>query len=850
MPRVDSTHSTSSTARGARPHPTRIACLACAAGAALGTSALAGDPSMDKISDDAPYAVIDGEKVAVPNIRMGDPGMIEKILHEGKHNNQVMKQLEHLCTTIGPRLTGSANVEMANRWARDQFASWGMANADLFEWGQIPVRFDRGPSSAKVVIRRGEGEEITYADGTELAFTTLAWAPGTDGVVQGSVLRMPKTMEELAAIENQIEGSWILLPSNANGRRGVRGPAANTSARLGYFKELREELKTNPIADSSHSSTDGYVGRWRGTTTGPGTPEGGAEFVLDISSIDNDGNITGTLSYPEASHSEPLQNAKLNTTTGQLTFTWDSPMGETVTPTWSLINGVLTARDSAGGGEYYLHVGKRTAPQRAQRQARDQDNSRFAGNDGQTRVAGPARNPYSGTWEGLTRGGPAGNEGMPFVLKLDVDRDGNANGRLEYTGFGSAFTEGNVDLQSGVFTCKWESPMGSFQWGATLTRDGNLSGSFNDPTGSGDTVSQTGGRVSRDSGLVSRAEAASQPSQPEDAGADQDLEREIYKRILAKNPAGWVSTSSDDRVWTSSVRGWRELDFNDLYQDAEIIVNESGFDYINSKLADNWPIELVVDADNRLVDGPFPVYDTVAEIRGTEWPDEVVIVSAHLDSWNGPGSRGTVDNGTGSSVTIEAARILTAAGAKPKRTIRFVLWTGEEQGLLGSRGYVESLSDEERAKVVACFVDDGGTNYQGGIQCIESMRDYLAAATAPTNGQFFSQTDYDEKMSDDNPDNDERAGWLDVNVHVNERMPRGGGSDHASFNAVGIPGFFWDEVGRANYRYGWHTQYDRLDQAIEEYLVQSSTNTAITAYNMACAPKMLSREVPSEEAGQ
>ncbi|MCA9278472.1 MAG: M20/M25/M40 family metallo-hydrolase [Phycisphaeraceae bacterium] len=824
---------------------TKAACLALAAGAVFATSAIAGDPIADKVADDAPYTVINGEKVPVPNIRMGDPATIEKILHEGKNNNQVMKQLEHLCTAIGPRLTGSANVEMANRWALSQFQSWGMKNGELFQWGEIPVRFDRGPSTAKVVIRRGEGDEISYADGTELAFTTLAWAPGTNGIVQGQVLRLPKTMEELEAVEDQLEGAWILLPSNPNGRRGVRGPAANTSARLGYFKELRTELKENPIADASAS--EGYVGRWRGTTTGPGTPPDGAEFVLDISSMDDKGNVTGTLSYPEANHSEPLVNAKINKATGQFTFTWDSPMGETVTPTWSLINGVLTARDSIGGGEYYLHVGKRTAPQTAQRQQRQTSATRFASNENQSRVAGTQRNPYSGTWEGLTRGGPAGNEGMPFVLKVDVDREGNANGRLEYTGFGAPFTDGKVDMQTGLFTCKWESPMGAIEWGASLSRDGNLSGSFADPRGGSDTVTQTGGRVSRDSGLV---QTVAQTTQPEADDNAMDLEREIYKRIISKNPAGWVSTSSDDRVWTSSVRGWRELNFNDLYQDTEIIVNETGFDYINSKLTDGWPIELAVDADNRLVNGPFPVYDTIAEIPGTEWPDEVVIVSAHLDSWNGPGSRGTVDNGTGSSVTIEAARILTAVGAKPKRTIRFILWTGEEQGLLGSRGYVESLSDEERAKIVACFVDDGGTNYEGGIQCIESMRDYLAAATAPTNGQFFSQTDYDAKMNDDNPDNDERAGWMDVNVQVNERMPRGGGSDHASFNSVGIPGFFWDEVGRANYRYGWHTQYDRLDQAIEEYLIQSSTNAAIAAYNIACAPEMLPREIPEEENGR
>ena len=84
-----------------------------------------------------------------------------------------------------------------------------------------------------------------------------------------------------------------------------------------------------------------------------------------------------------------------------------------------------------------------------------------------------------------------------------------------------------------------------------------------------------------------------------------------------------------------------------------------------------------------------------------------------------------------------------------------------------------------------------------------------------------------------------------------ESMPQGGGSDHASFNRVGIPGFFWDEIGRANYRHGWHTQNDKLDLAIEEYLMQSATNTAIVAYNLANAPELLPREgelLETEEA--
>jgi Zn-dependent M28 family amino/carboxypeptidase len=108
------------------------------------------------------------------------------------------------------------------------------------------------------------------------------------------------------------------------------------------------------------------------------------------------------------------------------------------------------------------------------------------------------------------------------------------------------------------------------------------------------------------------------------------------------------------------------------------------------------------------------------------------------------------------------------------------------------------------------------------------MVDYLAAATAPVNGVFDSETD---------------GKYLDVNIRpTGDKIDTHGGSDHAAFNRVGVPGFFWDEEGRADYGYGWHTQNDTLDLAIEEYLMQSATNAAITAYNLANAPDLLPRE--------
>jgi carboxypeptidase Q len=105
-----------------------------------------------------------------------------------------------------------------------------------------------------------------------------------------------------------------------------------------------------------------------------------------------------------------------------------------------------------------------------------------------------------------------------------------------------------------------------------------------------------------------------------------------------------------------------------------------------------------------------------------------VVVGGHIDSWDG--ATGTTDNGTGTATTLEAARILMAIGAKPKRTIRFMLWGGEEQGLLGSRAWVQKHKDEME-KYSACLVHDGGTNYLSGIAGMKEMRPQLATVFEP-----------------------------------------------------------------------------------------------------------------------
>jgi hypothetical protein len=295
---------------------------------------------------------------------------------------------------------------------------------------------------------------------------------------------------------------------------------------------------------------------------------------------------------------------------------------------------------------------------------------------------------------------------------------------------------------------------------------------------------------------------------------------EVLDELDKMDIAGRLYGSRNELVITSGP--WTGKTYENHPGNTRVIVRKSDHDRVLRNIAFGRDVVLEIGADNRWHRGPVPQHNVVAEIRGTEKPDEVIIVSGHFDSWDGPGSEGALDNATGSSTAMEAARILMKVGAKPKRTIRFILWGGEEQGLHGSTAYVKQ-HEAELSKISAVLVDDGGTNYHGGYEAIASMEPMLRAAIQPTVAAFPN---------------------LPMQIRVLPRMPRGGGSDHVPFNRAGVPGFFTIETGRSDYGFVHHTQHDRYEMAIPEYLVQSATNHAVVAYNLACAESMLPRQAP------
>ena len=216
--------------------------------------------------------------------------------------------------------------------------------------------------------------------------------------------------------------------------------------------------------------------------------------------------------------------------------------------------------------------------------------------------------------------------------------------------------------------------------------------------------------------------------------------------------------------------------------------------------------------------GEVPTFNTIAEIKGTEKPEEYVILSAHFDSWDG--GTGATDNGTGSLVMMEAMRILKKVYPNPKRTILVGHWGSEEQGLNGSRAFVEDHPDIVK-NVQAVFNQDNGTGRVVNI-----------------SGQgFLDAYDYVGRWLHEVPQ--------DISQHIETNFPGTpgrGGSDYASFVAAGVPAFSLSSLSWSYSYYTWHTNRDTYDKIIFDDVRNNAILTAILAYMASEDPETTSRE--------
>jgi len=217
--------------------------------------------------------------------------------------------------------------------------------------------------------------------------------------------------------------------------------------------------------------------------------------------------------------------------------------------------------------------------------------------------------------------------------------------------------------------------------------------------------------------------------------------------------------------------------------------------------------------------GMVPTFNTIAEIKGTEKPDEYVMLSAHFDSWDG--GTGATDNGTGTIMMMEVMRVLKEVYPNPKRTILVGHWGSEEQGLNGSRAFVED-HPEMMPKIQALFNQDNGTGRianisgQGFINSYEYLGRWMA--NVPQEITKDIQTSF--------PGN-----------------PGGGGSDYASFVAAGVPAFSLSSLSWSYFNYTWHTNLDTYDKIIFDDVQNNVIMAAIMVYMASEEDEMVSREV-------
>jgi carboxypeptidase Q len=271
--------------------------------------------------------------------------------------------------------------------------------------------------------------------------------------------------------------------------------------------------------------------------------------------------------------------------------------------------------------------------------------------------------------------------------------------------------------------------------------------------------------------------------------------------------------------------GSREL--KDPIPAPTVAVTPEHYNRIVRLLQHGIPVKLEFDIKAGFIDSPADSFNVIGEIEGGRKKDEIVMLGAHLDSWHG--GTGATDNATGSSVAIEAVRILKALDLKMDRTVRIALWSGEEEGLLGSQAYVKQhFADRETMqpkpeyyKLDAYFNDDTGTGRFRGISVMGNDQ------VAPIFEEWLK------------PFHDLGATSVTGTTGLTARKP--GGTDHTSFDYVGLPGFGFMQDPMEYGTRTHHSNMDVYDRVQPGDLMQCSAIMAAFVYQTATRDQMIPR---------
>ena len=253
-----------------------------------------------------------------------------------------------------------------------------------------------------------------------------------------------------------------------------------------------------------------------------------------------------------------------------------------------------------------------------------------------------------------------------------------------------------------------------------------------------------------------------------------------------------------------------------------VVMRNEDYGRISRILADNTEVVLEFDILNRVYPEGKTSYNTIAEIPGSDKADEVIMLGGHLDSWHA--ATGATDNAIGCAIMMEAARILKSIGVKPRRTIRVALWSGEEQGLLGSLAYVkEHFGSYESPKP--------GFEKFGGYFNIDSGTGRIRGASV------FGPPEAGKIMRDLlKPFKDEGVAGA-----IATRNRGTGGTDSTSFNNAGLPGISLTQDPIEYGTHTWHTNLDTYERILEDDVKKDAIAVAFALYKLAMRDELLPR---------
>jgi len=262
-------------------------------------------------------------------------------------------------------------------------------------------------------------------------------------------------------------------------------------------------------------------------------------------------------------------------------------------------------------------------------------------------------------------------------------------------------------------------------------------------------------------------------------------------------------------------------------------------------------VTMTIDLKVAFQDADLNGYNTIAEIPGTDKKDEIVMLGGHMDSWQS--GTGATDNGAGCAVMMEAMRIIKTLGLQPRRTIRIALWTGEEQGLLGSRAYVKQHFGYFGDGTTPAFGGGGGPNSNAAPLPLTKLPEYdklssyfnIDNGTGKIRGVYMQGNDSVRPIFRRWLDPFKDPKWFDKDKDLGANtltLSNTGGTDHLSFDAIGLPGFqFIQDTVEYDTR-THHSNMDVFDRIQADDMKQISTIVATFVYQAAMMDEMMPRK--------